>query len=68
MQTLKAWKALPETSRSRSESAPAPLSKTGAPDAAPAWKIALSSSSLWLQADELVIFGGKLCFKGSSRP
>jgi len=65
MQTLKAWKALPVTSRSRSESAPAPSSKTGAPDAALALKIALSSFSLWLQADELVIFGGKLCCLGS---
>jgi len=63
MQTLKAWKGLQATSRSRSESAPARLSKTGVPVAARALKIALSSYSLWLQADELVIFGGKLCFK-----
>jgi len=39
--------------------------KIGAPDAALASKIALSSFSLWLQADELVIFGGKLCCLGS---
>jgi len=64
MQTLKAWKAFPAISRSRSESAPAPSSKTGVPDAALALKIALSSFSLWQQVDEPVIFGGKLCFNG----
>jgi hypothetical protein len=47
---------------------PAPLSKTAVPAAGPVLKIVLSSFSLCLQADELVILDGKLCFnfKGSS--
>jgi hypothetical protein len=63
MQTLKVWKALPETSRSRSENAPARLSETAVPDAAPVLKIVPSSFSLCLQADELVILDGKLSLK-----